>query len=125
MTMARELDTTDVVWLATLRGASLEDTWQEALREGGHPVKRNYVAHLRAEANRLIRERFHSLHRMRSNLHIRRFAPDANRQTWDVVVIDDGSGQEVIRVQIPGGTQAESERIRDELTALILDLQTS
>ncbi len=56
--MARKLDTTDIVWLATLCGASLEDSWQEAQREAGHPVSRNYVASLRSEVNRLIRERY-------------------------------------------------------------------
>jgi hypothetical protein len=59
--MAREMTTEDVVFLATLRGASLEDAWQEAEREAGHSVSRGYVANLRHEVNRLIRARHAAL----------------------------------------------------------------
>lgn len=59
--MARAVTTTDIVWLATLRGASLEETWQEAQREAGLAVSRDYVAGLRSEANRLIRARSEEL----------------------------------------------------------------
>jgi hypothetical protein len=55
--MARQVTTTDIVWLATLRGESLEDTWQEAQREAGHPVKKGYVSNVRHEAKRLIQHR--------------------------------------------------------------------
>jgi hypothetical protein len=65
--MAREVTTTDIVWLAVLRGASLEETWQEAQREAGHSVSRDYVASLRSEANRLIRLRSDELDQRSSN----------------------------------------------------------
>jgi hypothetical protein len=61
--MPRQLTTTDIVWLATLRGASLEETWQEAQQEAKKPVSRNYVASLRSHANELIRTRYHSMSR--------------------------------------------------------------
>ena len=59
--MPRELTITDVVWLATLRGASLEETRQETQREAGKAVSRNYVASLRSRANDLIRARYRSM----------------------------------------------------------------
>jgi hypothetical protein len=49
--------------------------------------------------------------------HVIRYAPEGERSTWDVVVAE--GDQKTILVQIYCDSEAESERVRNELANLL------
>jgi hypothetical protein len=61
--MAREIDTTEIVWLSVLRGKSAQESREEAERETGRKYNRKYINGVRSQANRLIRARLRELER--------------------------------------------------------------